>query len=474
MNRVLTFAMMLIAIAVATSGCDDEYDFTSDASCHLSYSGDTLQFEPLLATRVTATHTIMVYNHSGEDLKVNEIELHSANGNFQINVDGRTGTRFSDVEIPDGDSIYIFVRAKVPEQSVDTAVLIQDSITFSYNGNHDRIVLSAYSQNANIMQGQTIKHDTTWTNAKPFLILDSLRIAKGATLTIEQGSIVLLHNGASITVDGTLDVKGTASAPVLIGGDRYDNLTSMIPYNRLSKQWGGINISASSSGNHIEGTLIRSSTYGITIDSAPLPTDGSYRLTIANSEIRTASEGVLYANHANIYAYNTVLANGGYRTVYLRGGQYLFNHCTIACYSSGNRMLGALTLQGDATNPLTQADFNNCIVYGSYTNELNLPTLASATTANYKFSHCLIRNNKPNDTERFTDNIWSKDPKFTIDGSYLYYDFHLKDSTSAAYGIGDTLLLTQYPECATDLDANPRTSGNHIQPDAGAYSWVKK
>ena len=99
-----------------------------------------LQFEPLLATRVTATHTIRVYNHSGKTTKVNEIELHSANGNFQINVDGRTGTRFFDVEIPDGDSIYIFVRAKVPEQSVDTAVLIQDSITFSYNGNHDRIV----------------------------------------------------------------------------------------------------------------------------------------------------------------------------------------------------------------------------------------------------------------------------------------------------------------------------------------------
>lgn len=462
-KKLLTLIALIAGSLLLLNSCEDDDDYSTDGNNHLQYSTDTLAFEPLITTQLTSTRVLKVYNKSGKNLKIDNIELKSSRNDFQINVDGQTGTKFSNLKIKDNDSLYIFVRADINKNNTDSTILITDSIEFDYNGNKDKVILSALTRDANILTNYTVNKDTTWTNSKPFLIFDSLKIAKGATLKIEEGTEILFHNGATLTVDGTLNIKGTVAAPVLLGGDRYDHLTSGIPYLRLSNQWGGIKFTQNSTNNVLIGTIIRSSTFGIVIDSAATE-DNTYRLTIGNSEIKTSSDGILTSSYANVSVYNSVLANGGPRTLWIKGGKSLFNQCTIANYSSGNRYNGAVVLKGGEQ---TQITFNNCIVYGSFTNEIEIDN----DTKNYTFSHCLIKDEIPTDTSKYNSCYWNMNPDFTIKASDLYYNYEI-DSISGARKIGDKNLLIQYPETSTDLNGNNRLQESEL-PDAGAYAWIR-
>lgn len=461
--RIAPLFAPLLAAAALLGSCDDEPEFSHNANLRLTLSADSLLFEPLLAEQPTSTRRLMVWNRSGEDLKIEHIDLRS-NGNFQINVNGQAGTSFRNVELLDGDSLYIFVRANIQQLADAKAALVEDSIVLSYNGNTQRIVLSAIAQNAVVLRGHTVQKDTTWTKAQPFLIFDSLNIAPGARLTIEAGTTIFLHHGANICVEGALDVRGNASDPVLMAGDRNDNLVSELPYSALPRQWGGIRFAGTSTGNVIEGLLMRGSTTGIEVDSAA--TDpAQWRLVLANSELRTSAECLLSCNSARVKAYNTVFGNGGLANVILRGGDYLFNHCTIAETSTySQRMLEAVALHGTAEQPLTSATFNNCLVFDNRKPAVRASE-DSASMCHYTFNHCFV-NTTGADSLHFNACVTEGEPGLTADNRLRQYDFH-PDSTSAALGIGDSTIATRYPECATDLDGNPRTAGE--KPDAGAF-----
>ena len=466
-------ATLCLVSVVAFSACSDKDDFTTDSGYKLRYSTDTLAFEPLITEQTTSTRAIMVYNKSGKDIRVDNIALESPDNNFQINVDGRNGNSFDNIEIRDNDSLFIYVRAQPAEAADHNSVIINDKIVFTYNDNREEIVLNAVAQNAMIVRGLTISNDTTWTNEQPILVFDSLKVANGATLTIKQGTEILFHNGAIFQVDGKIDVRGNASNPVLMSGDRYDKLTSSIPYTRLADQWQGIHITESSYGNIIEGAYIISTTFGIKIDSTATQSD-EYKLMMNACMLRTASEGVLTSYGANIYISNSVLANGGYRNVWIEGGDCIFNHCTITCYSS-TRMYGSLCLGSNYGNPLTRADVNNCIIYGSVRQELNLGNEEGQadTTSGFKYrlKNCLLADvYYTKDTTNFVDCVRNKAASYTrINGDYLYYDFHISEN-SAAIGIGSPDVIMQYQECMFDLDGNPRL--NSI--DAGAYAFISE
>lgn len=462
MRQTLAYITAVLATAFLFCACEDETDFSSDSTLQLSYSTDTLQFEPLLTEQATSTRTIMVYNHSGEDLKISNVELHSASNSFQMNVDGRNGTMVDDLEIRDGDSLYIFVRANLPENADNQPVLIEDSIVINYNGKSDRIILSATGQNAVVLRNYTVLHDTTWTKAQPFLIYDSLKVAEGATLTIKAGTRIYLHKGASFTVDGSLDVRGNASDMVLFSGDRLDGISD-ISYTQLSDQWEGIRFTESSTGNIVEGAEIRSSNFGIVVDSSAVDST-KWRLVIANSAIHTASQGVLTANNARIKVYNSLLANGGYSNVTLNGGDYLFNFCTISNLSSSVGH-SPLEIQGTEEQPVTAANFNSCIIDGAGSNCIGV---GEEEWNQYAISYSVVKNLEQ-DTIHCTNCYWEKVYDSTYVSTKRYeYDFHITPNSVFRH-IGETDLLERYPECAIDLDGNPRDNGE--QPDAGAYAF---
>lgn len=465
-------AVSMVTSGLGLSGCSDEEDWSNDANIRLEYSTDSVKFEPLITGVTTSTRTVKIYNHSGSDLKVERIYLDSPGENFQLNVDGRTGTDFRNVEIKDGDSVFVFVRAQPAEADSAGGVYINDRIVVCYNGNEDAVVLNAFAQNAIWLKNYTIDSDTTWMPGSPFLIFDTLRVAEGARLTIKQGTEILFHNGASMVVDGSLDIRGTVSAPVLLSGDRYDNLVTDVPYTRLPGQWTGIHFGEKSSGNLIEGAVIVGMDDGIVVDSAAVDS-GVYRLVIGNCLIRTSNSGILTAECARIYAYNSVLANGGYRNVYLDGGDYLFNHCTLARFN--DKTVWPCVMVSGSEERKAKATFNNCIIYGGESQEIGFDNGEGGTDVNgnlsYVVRNCLVSDVKfAKDSVNFVKCVRGGRAGFEIVSNELKYNFR-PDSSSAALGIGDASVIGLFPECALDLDAGAR---NVEKVDAGAYNCSER
>jgi hypothetical protein len=428
----------------------------------------------------------MVYNRTSENIRIENITLHSENSCFQVNVNGRSGTDFYDVELRAKDSLYIFVQVNVNELRQDAPLYILGSLEFKYNNNLQKVMLQTYGQDVHFLKNEIITENTRWINDKPYLIYDTLKVENSAKLIIDAGTRIFFHKNATMVVKGSLNVEGNELNPVIFRGDRTDNLYSGLPYDKISGQWGGIIFAEESTENRINGAMIRNGAFGIQIDSSEILPD-VYRLILSNSQIHNTKQAAFKATSANVYVYNSVFSNGAYTCVLLEGGEYLFNQTTIANYPYASRVFGALILanhillEKNQTIPLN-ATFNNCIIYGTFLQELKMDNLNGtgdvSENFNYKFNSCLIRyepdqyaNESEFDTSStaFRDVIWNKKPGF-LSVNNDEYDFRI-DSTSAAIQNGDIEIIAEFPECKTDKNGAVRPLDK--KPDIGAYQYME-
>ena len=82
--------------------------------------------------------------------------------------------------------MYVFVEVTVDPNGGNQPLLIQDSVLFTVNGIRQSVLLEAYGQDVNLYKGGvTITKDSILTANRPYLIYDSLVIAKGVSLNIE-------------------------------------------------------------------------------------------------------------------------------------------------------------------------------------------------------------------------------------------------------------------------------------------------
>ena len=484
MKNLFLTSIFICLFAGIFSSCKDD-NFTGNSSYKLSFSTDTLSFDTVFTAITTPTKRIMVYNNTSENIRIENITLFSNKNYFQVNVNGRSGNAFQDVELRSKDSLYIFVQVMVNELGQNAPLYILDSLVFKYNNNLQKVMLRTYGQDVHWLRKFTVTENTRWTDDKPYLIYDTLTVENDITLTIDAGAKLYFHNKATMVVKGKLNVEGDASNPVIFRGDRTDNLVNGLPYDKVSGQWGGILLTKESTGNRINGAMIRNGMFGIQIDSAEIQS-GVYRLVLANSQIHNTKQTAFKATNATAYIYNSVISNGAYTCVLLEGGEYLFNHCTIANYPKGTRSFGALILANHVqfeTSPVIplKAEFNNCILYGSFQQEIKMDNHDGNGDVtgdfNYKFRSCLIRHQssqyaaKPEfnlQSDAFEDVIWDEDPDF-LSTDNDSYDFHI-GSSSAAIKSGSPKIITAYPECAEDKDGVIRPSSKN--PDIGAYEYV--
>ncbi|MCQ2194848.1 MAG: hypothetical protein MJZ28_07845 [Paludibacteraceae bacterium] len=486
LNSKIFLSILLLPLLLWN--CKDE-DFTTDSSYRLKLSVDTLSFDTIFTETLTATQRMMVYNETSKDIRIEKIRLESSVKCFQINVNGRSGDEFTNVELRSKDSMYIFVQAKLGELNQNAPMYILDSLVFLYNGNKQDVKLVTYGQDAHRLKSFTIEKDTSWTNDKPYLIFDTLKIAEGATLTIEKGTRLYLHNGAHIQINGRLEANGDfAHAPILFRGDRTDYIYGDIQYDRIVGQWDGISISKTSKGNVFNGCIIRSCNTAIRVDSAEIDPEVK-RAVISNSWLHNTKSVALKATNANLYAYNTIISNALNANVLLQGGEYVFNHCSIVGVPKNSRYNSCVVLANfelySATEeliPLNEANFTNCVIFGTFREELKLSGDKEKGAFNYVFRNCLLRSEKKEldvaydslhvqTDSNFVNNVWNEDPDFVmVDWDNYEFDFRL-DNASAAKSKADNTLYRQFPECKNDIVGIDRVSKDST--DIGAFVWVE-
>lgn len=495
---LLLLSVLLVYLLPACDGLEDHY--STNPNHRLSFSADTLSFDTVFSTIGSATQQFLIYNNNSEPLNMSSIMLASGGtSGFRINVDGRKGYSFSDIGILNQDSMFVFVEVTVNPTQKDQPLLIQDSVVFITNGIKQSVLLEAYGQDVKLYKGgATITQDTVLTAERPYLIYDSLVIARGAHVNIEKGATFYMHDKANIINYGSINAAGTQERPITFRGDRLDFiLNDLLPYDRTPGQWGGIYFRPESYNNIMNYTIVRNGITGLTFDES-LPDQS--KLKINNSQITNMSENLLFARNCNIEATNSEFSNAALGVVMLIGGTYQFSHCTIANYMTlisrsvspvfeQELYTACLTLSNNVEVnkvanhiPLQQAHFDNCIIDGNFSAGGTQPyggeiaLLSTGSTAfNYKFNHCLIKTTGK-DNEHFSNIVFRGDKDESLyrmtggEKNKYKLDFRLDKATSLGVGKADATISQKYPVDRYGVDRLTSTNG----PSIGAYEFVAK
>ena len=231
--------------------------------------------------------------------------------------------------------------------------------------------------------------------------------------------------------------------------------------------------------NEINYTTIKNSSIGLYLSGDFQ--ENQEKLFIKNSKIYNSSNFGILAKGSSIKAENIVINNSGqssFAATY--GGKYSFTHSTITNYwNSGFRQFPALLLnnylidsEGNTlNNEVLEADFNNCIIYGSQNIELLIEQLDDSNL-DYKFNNCLLKfsdiNNSFNTTiydfgnqEHFENLILNEDP-FFLDP---YENNMIIGVNSEAINQGNQVYSAIVPFDLLNVD---RTAN----PDLGAYQHI--
>ena len=498
------------------SSCRKDFEF-SPSTGSLQFSKDTVYLDTVFTNIGSSTYNLKVYNKSDDDISIPAVRLAlGETSNYRLSVDGIAGKSFNNVEVLAKDSLFIFIESTIDINNFTNpngTYLYTDQIEFDAGSNLQKVELVTLVQDAVFiypdrdnttkvvetltldiggelveteLQGrELLPTELTFTKEKPFVIYGFATVPNGETLTIEAGSRLHFHensgiivsNGASINVNGAysndLDLLENE---VIFEGDRLEPGFSQVP-----GQWGTIWLLDGSVDNTINYATIKNSTIGVLSDGNP--DEANDKLTITNTQIYNSSSFGVLGRNTSISGENVVINNSGLSSFAgTLGGKYNFTHSTIVNYwDNGFRQFPAVLLNNfvlDEDNvatiaDLTEANFNNCIIYGNDNPEILLDEIEDASVVfNFKFTNCLIRfednsnnftgvNYDFNDTAKYEGNIFNEDPNFKD----VEFNELIIGDDSAANGQGLSSFATQIPFDILNVN---RTS----LPDLGAYQHI--
>ncbi|TDE53097.1 hypothetical protein [Flavobacterium sp. GT3P67] len=495
--------LFFIGILLSIFSCRSDFE-TVASTGDLKFSKDTIYLDTVFTNIGSSTYRLKVYNKSKKDITIPSIKLGKGlNSKYRMTVDGMQGTNgkiFNNINLLAKDSLYIFIETTANITDANASdFLYTDQIQFDSGENLQNVELVTLIQDAIFLYPKRFADGTTetlpigdekidgfyldendpvngnellFTNDKPYVIYGYAAVASNKTATFEAGTRVHFHpnsglivaNNASININGTLSTTDKLENEVIFEGDRLEPDFSDVP-----GQWGTIWLTDGSTNNKLNHLTIKNATIGLLIQN----NDGT-TVSIKNTQIYNSSNYGILAQTAKINGENLVINNAGQASLACSyGGNYSFTHCTfnnnwnssqqVAVFVS-NYILGVVPEVKD----LTAATFNNCIIYGSYSNEMSLSKKTGAAFE-YQFNNCLLKFD--NVSNQFTTNpnyqfntdpthynviILNKAPKFL---NVSQNKFNI-DETSAAFAKGNTAYLIPL-----DILGNTRT----LPPDLGAY-----
>lgn len=462
-NYILPGLLALLCLALLSS-CGKNGSGTGK----LLFSRDTIMFDTSFAQVGSMSKVFIVRNTGNRDLTLKSVYLEKGSASrFRINVDGTPGPKVDEVEILAGDSIYVFVESTVDPVGSSGSLFEDDRIVFDYNNGPDHVYLAAPGQDAiyyypndtlldsygrkypvRILQGSHV-----WTQGKPIVIVGTLVVDAGATLTMQPGTHVHMFNGAMIWVykGGVLKMLGESNRRVVVEGTRLG-----AQYANLAGQWDRIWINEGSTEHVIRHAIIKNGRMGIQAGGLDLSDGSSPRnLLIEQTSIFNMTvTGILSLNY-NITA-NTVFVNqfSQYGMALLLGGSYNLRHVTISGYQSGTRpqpgLFFANYYQAQEGLYVNAMNFKaeNSIFYGTNPTEVAFDW-DNGAAMNYQFRNCLLKVDEQTSTTgpEFVNIIRNKDPKFYAPYYYdpsLMSDSPVRDSADVTLTGSSPSLLFDY------------------------------
>ncbi|NLE32942.1 MAG: hypothetical protein GX619_07965 [Bacteroidales bacterium] len=456
-------------------GCKEEI---TAGQAQLRFSVDTLSFDTLFSGIGSTTAWVTVYNTDNRPALIDKVSLLSGGTTgFRFNLNGDPGPSLTNIRIPAGDSLFLFVELTSTEQGEPLPVYLEDVLVFESGTNTQTLHLDAWTWDAIRWNGKTILTDTTLTGQRPILLYDSLVVAENVTLSLQEGTTLYMHDGARVLVYGRLDARGSLDKPVTFRGDRLDEVFIGLPYAYYPGQWYYIQLKATSFDNVLDHVHISGGYYGLVADSSS--TD-RLKLTLTNSVVHNHVYNSLFSVCNKLEIANTALTNSGEYTVFLLGGEARFTHCTLANHMGlisrdgptlvlANALLDSL--KHEVYYPL-QATFSNCLIAGSQTEEIGFAFSENESVkSDVLFSHSLLRSTTlpiPRRDSCLRTVAATRFLSLGEESNQYVYDFRI-DSLSPARNLGSRSVALEYP---FDLAGRSRLADE--APDAGAYEATAK
>lgn len=395
-------AILAFMSPILLGACADD-SVSASAAHQPEFSSDTLFLGDIWAGELSPTAAIRVYNRNPKGIIISSVAVTGADAHaVSISVDGSSSS-FSNVEILRNDSIYILAAAR-PEHGGE----IDAAIELTTNGVTVSVPIKASVKEPVTISGGVV--GSSVTIGGDIRVFGELTVEAGATLTLEPGTTLWMHEGAGITVNGALVAEAHAEAPVVVRGDRTGFVASTIPYDIMPGQWRGITVGdgASLSASFVE---ILNPAEGVKLLEVASASMVNCRVSNSKSSLIAAAQG------AELTAAGCEFAEADGALVSLDGASATLVRCTLA-----NNYLFSLpsapALEG------TPASFEafGCIVYKP----------GSETSAGFEgtFTRCLF-GSQGSDDENFIDCVWGAVPRFMLDLDNYLFDYRLGDDSPA-------------------------------------------
>ena len=364
----------MIAIIFVQFSCTNEDEIVSDNPDYkLTFSSDTIAFDTVFTSLGSVSKRLMVYNPNPNALIIDKIyvgnEMESA---YSIIVGGIESNILENQHILGNDSLLVLVSVTIDPNTESLPFVVRDSIVFDTNGNFQDVKLQSWGQNAHFIGDSILSCETTWTPDLPYYLYTSILVDSLCTLTIEKGVEVYSSFGTYIFIKGSLSVHGDAGDRVLFRNERLEP-----DYQNIPGQWGGLIFLEGSKDNFIEYADIRNMQYGVRLGTPDQDTIPD--LILKNVRIENSSIGGITAFSSDLLAENTLVnTSAGYTVGNIAGGNYSYNHCTIANYpiqffSSQSALVLTDNIELDNGNTIEEnlkIEMINSIVWGYLDEEI--------------------------------------------------------------------------------------------------------
>ncbi|MDA0719346.1 MAG: hypothetical protein O3B88_00900 [Bacteroidetes bacterium] len=500
------YPLVTLSLIIFWSSCQTEFDSVPSTGA-LRFSNDTIFLDTIFENIGSSTYTLKVYNDSDKNVTIPQVALAQGTAsNYRLNVDGQPGQSFEDVQILARDSIFVFIETTVGNLGENAQMVYEDKLVFDSGNNAQNVTLVTLVQQAHFLFPEPLgdgiyetldlgedvfidgffldDNELTWTADKPWVIYGYAAIPAGKTLNIEPGARVHFHensgiiaaNGAALKAIGLPSNDPEAlEGQIIFESDRLEPGFSDIP-----GQWGTIWLTAGSTNHEFSYVTVKNNLVGILMDS----NDGDRTLTLKNVQIYNTATSGLLAQTGDVYGENVVISNSGQAALALTlGGRYKFIHSTFSNYWSNSfrsfpsvQVTNALAIndQEILVADLEQAEFVNCIIYGTEQREIGLYK-EDLGAFNVLFDHCLIKFQDPLNTYAdeplydfanptlYRNLVLNEDPVFE---NINLNDFDISLEESAAVGRGSSAGAVAVP---VDLNGSLRPASN---ADLGAYQAI--
>jgi hypothetical protein len=502
--------LFFVGLAITVSSCRQDFVFEPSTG-DLVFSKDTIYLDTVFANIGSSTYTLKVYNKSSKDIKIPTIRLAKGVGTkYRITVDGMTGDEnrvFRDVELLAKDSMYIFIETTAgigdanPSdflytdqiefdsganlQKVELVTLIQDAYFIFPNKTNGVIgqIPIGFNEDGTVLEtnGRNLSHshpdngnEYLFRTDKPYVVYGYASVPNGETLTIPAGARVHFHSESGLVVQqgGTLHITGSTSTTtaleneVIFEGDRLEPIFSDVP-----GQWGTVYLrQGSGTNNHsIKNLTIKNAVIGLLIE----PNAGA-PIEIENTKIYDCSNYGIFSSNSSIDGKKIVINTcGQFCLAAVYGGEYNFTNCTFNNNWRSSKQLAVYVadyFQDSDTDffPL-QANFINCIIYGSNSNEIILNK--KGTVYNSSFQNCLVKINVSSGSIAVANPILYDIIRLEQNGNKINKTPDFQDISKNKLIIGaDSFAKGMGIDGGIPFDilGNPRVSPY----DVGAYNWI--